>query len=101
MSAFQTFKGAEAFVSCRLSDSRKKFDKQLARGRNPSLYAGAVIPAERAEYVRDKMRQALYGLECLMEACETVLGYEDDDHIPEHVLQTLRINLTLFRGEQA
>lgn len=101
MSALQTFKGAEAFVSCRLSDSRKKFDKQLARGRNPSLYAGAVIPAERAEYVRDELRSALFALTSLLHACETVLGYEDDDQVPEHVLQMLRINLTLFRGEQS
>lgn len=100
MSAFQTFKGAEAFVSCRLSDSRKKFDKQLARGRNPSLYAGAVIPAERAEYVRDELRSALFGLTCLLEACETMLDH-DDGLYARGAFDQLRQAVTLFRGEQA
>lgn len=101
MSALQTFKGAEAFVSCRLSDSRRKFDKQLARGRNPEAYAGAVIPAERAEYVRDELRSALYGLTCLLEACETMLDHDECTHVPAHVFDQLRLAVTLFNGERA
>lgn len=98
MSALQTFKGAEAFVSCRLSSQRKKFDRARAKGNDLGRYAGAVIPVERSEYVRDELRSALYGLTCLLEACETMLDHDECRHVPAHVFDQLRLAVTLFNG---
>ena len=57
--AIHDLQGAESFVSCRLSHIRKKFDKAMAKGQDLSRFTNVMVPAERAEYVREQLRFAI------------------------------------------
>lgn len=52
-------KGVESYVSCRLARERTKFDRNIARGRTLVDFPHLVVPAERAEYVREQLRYVI------------------------------------------
>ena len=67
-------KGVESFVSCRLARERKKFDQAIASGRTLADFPHLVVPADRAEYVRDLIR---YAINAFAEQAELIQEAQD------------------------